>query len=443
MLLPEGVDALAQIDVFSLASAIVALLIAAGLFVTCCVYRKLTAFRWWSASFALLAIALVTVTLRFDGPSHWIKCVSWASFYAAACVIAFGLYREGAMRTNPLLRSLVGAVLYAAIASALVMTRAPPHMWFLLGPVPTLFFMAWSLISVLRVRAWGYSLALSAGMAVIAMRALWFTNDLLSMGPVRGPALRGMLLPNGTPPPRLPMGPGAGLAPAPPPEQVLNFRPPLNGRAPIEQPLTIALITIGALLVLAALLVLRDVLTNIDHMRRRSTTDGMTGLLNRATFEEKAQDLLASAGHQPVCAVLLDIDHFKRINDNCGHLAGDKVIARLGELIAGNTEPTTLAGRIGGEEFAILLKGHNLSAARLYAEAIRTRFSASDLGDEIGWVVTLSAGIAARDGNESLAALMSRADKALYAAKARGRDQVAVAADTAERLLRRTLTATG
>ena len=99
----EGVDALAQIDVFTFAGSVTALLLAAGLLIAYGVNRRLTAFRWWAASFFLLAIALATVTLRFDGPSHWIKSLSWASFYAAACVIALGLHKEGALRTNPLL----------------------------------------------------------------------------------------------------------------------------------------------------------------------------------------------------------------------------------------------------------------------------------------------------------------------------------------------------
>ncbi|WP_338721437.1 GGDEF domain-containing protein [Devosia sp. XK-2] len=434
---------MARIDVFSFGVAVPALLLAAGFLVAYAINRRLTTFRWWAASFALLAIALTTATLRFEGPSHWIKCLSWATFYAAACITALGLFREGATRTNPTLPILAGGALYVALATALIATAAPPHWWFLLGPVPTLVFMAWSIVPVLQARAWPYGLALGAGMAVIAIRALWFANDLMRMGPPPHIGLRGTLAAGAPLPARIPLGPGRGPGPVPGADTLLNFRPPPGDHPPVGEPLTIALITIAALLGLAVALVLRDLLVRISHMHERSTTDAMTGLLNRATFEEKAHELLASALHQPVCAVLLDIDHFKRINDTCGHLAGDKVIARLGELIADNTGPTALAGRIGGEEFAILLKGHNLSAARLYAEAIRTRFSASDLGDEIGWVVTLSAGIAARDGNESLAALMSRADKALYAAKARGRNQVAVAADTAERQLRRSLAAAG
>jgi len=421
------VDALAQFDVFSMAGSVVALLLAAGLVAAYGVNHKLTAFRWWAASFLLLAIAMATVTLRFDGPSHWIKTLSWACFYAAACVIAFGLHKEGAMRTSPLPRMLACAVLYIGIASALIVTKAPPHLWFLLGPAPTVVFMAWSIVPVLRAGAWGYGVALSAGIAVITIRALWFTNDLIRMGSVRPPALRGTLAPDGVPPQPLPMGPRPGPGNGPGPESLLGFRPPPGVKPPIEQSLTIALLTIGALLVLAAVLVLRDVLANIRQMHERSTTDAMTSLLNRATFDERAKALLSTSVDQALCVVLFDVDHFKKINDTCGHAMGDKVIARLGRIVGEMTLLRSVAGRIGGEEFAVLLAGADTNMARLFAEAIRTGFAAEEFGRELDWPVTVSAGVAQRVPGEPLNALMARADGALYAAKDAGRDRVMVA----------------
>lgn len=417
---------MAQIDVFTFAGSVTALLLAAGLLIAYGVNRRLTAFRWWAASFLLLAIALATVTLRFDGPSHWIKSLSWASFYAAACVIALGLHKEGALRTNPLLPILGGAALYLAVATALIVTEAPPHMWFLLGPVPTMVFMAWSLIPILRARAWGYGLALSAGIAVIAIRALWFANDLIQMGPIRRPALRGALAPGGATPERLPVGPRPGPGNGPGPEALLDFRPPLGGRPPVEQPLTIALLTIVALLALALVLVLRDVLASVEHMRERSTTDFLTGLLNRATFDERARAVLDGTADQPVCVVLFDIDNFKRINDTCGHAMGDRVIARLGQIVGEMTLLRSTAGRIGGEEFAVILPGADIAMARLFAEAIRTGFAAESFGPDLNWPVSVSAGVTQWKPGEPLNALMVRADQALYAAKAEGRDRVVV-----------------
>jgi diguanylate cyclase (GGDEF)-like protein len=166
-------------------------------------------------------------------------------------------------------------------------------------------------------------------------------------------------------------------------------------------------------------------------MRERSTIDAMTGLLNRVTFEEAALRLL-EAGEQPVCMILFDIDHFKRINDTAGHAAGDRVIVRLGQLLRDAPLPHGLAGRIGGEEFAVVLAGNDLGAARHYAETIRAGLSSADFGLDLGWTVTTSAGIAMHEPGESLHGLTGRADRALYAAKAGGRDRVVVAGDLSE-----------
>jgi diguanylate cyclase (GGDEF)-like protein len=197
----------------------------------------------------------------------------------------------------------------------------------------------------------------------------------------------------------------------------------------VEQPLALTLITIVTLLGLAIALVLRDLLTELDRMRQRSSIDAMTGLLNRATFEDTAAALLRQTGSRPVCVIMFDIDHFKRINDTAGHAAGDLVIARLGQLLAEMTGLLCTAGRVGGEEFAVILEG-DLGAARQFADAIRARLSASDFGDDIGWGVTISAGIALHQAGESLLGLTARADKALYAAKKTGRDKVVAAPDT-------------
>ncbi len=112
-------DALAQFDVFPFVAAVVALLLAAGLMAVYLVDRRQKAFRWWAASFTLLVIALATQTLRFDGPSHWIKSLSWGTCYAAACVIVVGLHRHGATRGNPILPMLAGGLVYLAIVITL------------------------------------------------------------------------------------------------------------------------------------------------------------------------------------------------------------------------------------------------------------------------------------------------------------------------------------
>ena len=424
----RGMDAVAQVDVFSFAAAVIALLLAAGLLIAYAVNRRMTAFGWWAGSFVLLAISLATATLRLDPPAIWIKWLSWSSFYAAACLVAYGLHRQGATRNSPLGRIAIGGVLLLVLATSLTMLQVPPHYWLLIGPIPALIFMFWSAILVFRAGAWGYGLTLLSGIGAVAIRSLFHPGGLARVltPPPPPPALRGGFGPGSDP------GGPIALGPRPPPRGVLDFAPPPGPHPPVEQPLTITLITIAALLALAVALVLRDMLAEFDRMRERSTTDAMTGLLNRVTFEERAAALLGETSAPPVCVILFDIDHFKRINDTAGHAAGDQVIARLGQILRETTLLACTAGRVGGEEFAVVLSGSNPGVARLFAEAIRAGFSSSDFGDDIGWGVTLSAGIAVHQPGESLHSLTARADKALYAAKAAGRDRVVLAQDSAE-----------
>ena len=421
-------DALAQVDVFSFAAGIVALLLAVGLLIAYAINRRMSAFGWWAGTFFLLAVSLATVTLRFETPAVWIKWLSWSSFYAAACLVAYGLYRQGATRSSPLGRIVIGGVLLLVVAVTLTVLRAPPHYWLLVGPIPAVIFMIWSAILVFRAGAWGYGWALLAGIGAVAIRSLFHPGGLTRAlaPPPPPPALRGGF--------GAASDPGAAIAldPRPPLRGILDFAPPPGPHPPVEHPLTITLITIAALLALAVALILRDMLAEFDRMRERSTTDAMTGLLNRVTFEEAAAAVLRETSAQPACVILFDIDHFKRINDTAGHAAGDQVIARLGQLLRETASLGCSAGRIGGEEFAVILDDSDLGAARHFAEAIRAGFSASDFGDDIGWGVTLSAGIAVHRPGESLHSLTARADKALYAAKAAGRDRVIVAPDAAE-----------
>ena len=417
---------MAQIDVFLVAGAATALLLAVALLVAYMINRRLKAFVWWAGSFVLLALWLATATMRLVTPAVWLPWISWGSLYGAASLVAYGLYRAGATRRSPLVRILVCGALFLIIASLLTVSQARLHHWFLFAPVPTLIFMAWSAALIHRAGAWGYGLALTAGIAMLAVLPLVHPAGLahfFSPGPPPGPRVglsqpgdpgQGFAL-NRPPPPRRDF-----LAPAPPP----GPRPLPAPRPPIEQPLGAALLTIVALLALAITLVLRDVLAELARMRERSTLDAMTGLLNRVTFEETAAALLREPGAQPVCAILFDIDHFKRINDTAGHAAGDQVIARMGGLLREMSPPRYAAGRIGGEEFAVILGSSEPGAARLFADAIRLGLASSDFGDEIGWGVTVSAGIAFHHAGESLHALLARADAGLYAAKNSGRDRV-------------------
>lgn len=163
----------------------------------------------------------------------------------------------------------------------------------------------------------------------------------------------------------------------------------------------------------------------IDDLKKVGSTDTLTGLLNRRGFEARADLVLAEPGPVPTSLVYCDIDHFKAINDAHGHAAGDRVIKGFAELLAAGIRVGDVAGRVGGEEFAILLPGADLAEARLFSERVREnleRHRFDSLPAQSG--VTASFGIAEQQATEPLSDLMRRADKMLYVAKRTGRNRV-------------------
>lgn len=165
-----------------------------------------------------------------------------------------------------------------------------------------------------------------------------------------------------------------------------------------------------------------------EELRLRATTDGLTGLLNRRFFMDSAAQALATcARHGHPCSVLMvDADHFKAINDQHGHLAGDEVLVALARSMRGVLRQSDLIARFGGEEFVALLPHTDAGAALATAQRLRERCAGLGMASPQGAVrVTVSIGVATWRNGESLTQLVSRADAALYAAKQRGRDQCA------------------
>jgi len=151
-------------------------------------------------------------------------------------------------------------------------------------------------------------------------------------------------------------------------------------------------------------------------------TDALTGLLNRRAFAPRLSQLMAQARfqEQPVSVAMFDLDHFKRLNDEHGHLAGDDALRRVAEILTRASRVGDLASRFGGEEFAVALYGADLEAARSYAERVARALAADDLVP--GVRITVSAGLTCLDSaDRGLDPLLSRADAALYAAKEAGR----------------------
>jgi diguanylate cyclase (GGDEF)-like protein len=166
-------------------------------------------------------------------------------------------------------------------------------------------------------------------------------------------------------------------------------------------------------------------------LQQLSTTDPLTGLANRRQLDEAQEVEFARARRQglPLTAVMLDIDHFKRVNDTFGHPAGDEVIRQVGEAIRGQLRVTDVGGRYGGEEFLLLL-GCPAEGARIVAERLRGDVEALEIrtaeGDSIS--VTISLGLASQnEAYPSAGAMVAAADGALYEAKAGGRNRVMAA----------------
>jgi diguanylate cyclase (GGDEF)-like protein len=159
-----------------------------------------------------------------------------------------------------------------------------------------------------------------------------------------------------------------------------------------------------------------------------ASLDSLTGIFNRRAFFERAQDICAKAARtRAFCGIMLDIDHFKRINDRYGHDVGDKAIREVASVIS---SAGPIVGRLGGEEFAILLPGGGLSAGIALAERLRMEMAALQIGVKNGTVtLTCSFGVSQWQPGENVDQVLKRADMALYAAKANGRNRVIPADD--------------
>jgi two-component system cell cycle response regulator len=172
---------------------------------------------------------------------------------------------------------------------------------------------------------------------------------------------------------------------------------------------------------------LRD---NLDLSLEMAVTDQLTGLHNRRYMAGQLDALVrrAAVGGDPVALLVIDIDHFKKINDSFGHSAGDEVLREFAVRLASNVRAIDLPVRFGGEEFVVVMPETELDHAHRIAERIRLHVAGSPfhlLGDDEPLTVTISIGVAASLGaTDEPEALLRRADEAMYEAKARGRNRV-------------------
>ncbi len=153
--------------------------------------------------------------------------------------------------------------------------------------------------------------------------------------------------------------------------------------------------------------------------------DELTGLANRRAFYEMGENLAAQSRRMgtPLSVIALDVDYFKQINDSHGHLWGDNALQHLAGVLTGALRSTDVCGRVGGEEFAILLPGTPLEDATAVAEALRKELQSTPLPMPAG-ELTVTASLGVTEGNADLGELMRQADTALYSAKSQGRNRV-------------------
>lgn len=173
---------------------------------------------------------------------------------------------------------------------------------------------------------------------------------------------------------------------------------------------------------------------DLVRTRDEALLDPLTKILNRKGFDQKMSDMLAqSPGPQEShCLIMLDIDHFKKVNDTHGHVMGDRVIQALGDVLRSCVpDKAHSVARYGGEEFAVLLPNCSLDYGIKLADTVRLRTKAMKIRDrrtqEVVLTVSISGGVAAMQADDDAQGLIARADGALYKSKQTGRDRVSVA----------------
>jgi diguanylate cyclase len=174
---------------------------------------------------------------------------------------------------------------------------------------------------------------------------------------------------------------------------------------------------------------------DLNRARDEAMLDPLTRVLNRKGFDQKMADLLAQPPESDGshCLIMLDIDHFKKVNDTHGHVMGDRVIQALGEVLRSCApDKAHSVARYGGEEFAILMPNSTLEGSMKLAETVRQRTRAMKIRDrrtqEVVLTVSISGGVAAMRHGDDAHGLIERADAALYQSKQTGRDRVTCAA---------------
>lgn len=207
----------------------------------------------------------------------------------------------------------------------------------------------------------------------------------------------------------------------------------------------IALLSFAVISLVVQRGVIRPMETDGDNWRRLASEDPLTGAANRRSFIAAMEAQVARSSQVgPLSIVFIDVDHFKSINDGPGHQAGDEVLKELVRRVKSTIRKADFVGRYGGEEFAVLVEDTDERGAMILAEKLRSAIADADFRVDrpgkgrLDLQVTASFGVAELRKGEGCDQFMARADKALYAAKRRGRNQSVPASDLADSMLAET-----
>ena len=193
----------------------------------------------------------------------------------------------------------------------------------------------------------------------------------------------------------------------------------------------LTLFSLFSLFTLASVFMSGAVLDYASNIRREAETDLLTGLRARRAFERDVDALLAQAS-TPSGVILFDLDHFKAVNDLHGHTAGDDTLKAVGNLISILARTDDVCGRVGGEEFSVVLKDTTLPATRMFAESLRQAIMALEIGSlPRNYQITASFGISVHMPGDTFDETYKSADKALYMSKETGRNKVSLALEKA------------
>ncbi len=202
---------------------------------------------------------------------------------------------------------------------------------------------------------------------------------------------------------------------------------------PDEMILVVQQLTMPLQVALEREVIYRGIEAKRQQAYERSIRDPLTGLFTRVYMHDAVERQLRIDDRTPdtaLAAVMIDIDHFKQINDTHGHAAGDAVLRMLGQIVQQGCRAGDIPVRFGGEEFVVFLTGGGAAGAGSFAERVRAAIEATrcDIDADLGLNITASFGVALRQAGETFDELMARADRALYQAKEDGRNRVCVAA---------------